>query len=124
VSGWAITTDGDSQRLSRAIAPRVRRVAGTLTYYKNGVSQGICFNGVVGPLYPAICFYSSSRTVTVTRCEELAITEPATPVAGGVALPCFDLLESRCATPPHKHALRMAHFTRPPLRACPAQFVV
>jgi hypothetical protein len=77
---------------------RTRRPAGTLTYYKNGVSQGICFNGVTGPLHPAICFYSSSRAVTVTRCEELAISEAAaaTGGAGGGALPCFDLLESRC----------------------------
>lgn len=61
------------------------------------MSQGICFNGVTGPLHPAIAFYSSSRTVTVTRCEELAIGEVAAVTAGGAAvLPCFDLLESRC----------------------------
>ncbi|MFA5478144.1 MAG: SPRY domain-containing protein [Bacteroidales bacterium] len=39
--------------------------AGTLTCYKNGVSQGVLASGLSGTLYPMASLYSSGRQVTV-----------------------------------------------------------
>jgi hypothetical protein len=53
-------------------------VAGTLSFAVNGVSQGVCFSDLKGmELFPAVAFYSSSRSATV-----LSLT-----VEGGASAP-------------------------------------
>ena len=40
--------------------------AGTLTYFVNGVSQGVCFSGLTGvELFPAVAFYATSGTASI-----------------------------------------------------------
>lgn len=42
---------------------------GTLSYTINDTPQGVCFKGLKGKtLFPAVCFYSSDRTISIVRC--------------------------------------------------------
>lgn len=45
--------------------------AGTLSFAINGTSQGVCFTGLRGPVFPAVAFYSSGRRATLVSCKQL-----------------------------------------------------
>jgi len=42
-------------------------IAGTVTFYKNGESQGVAFREVTGPVYPAVSLLTGSQKVTLLQ---------------------------------------------------------
>ena len=53
--------------------------AGTLTYFINGVSQGVCFSGVKGKtLHPAVCFYHGKAASASVSLLGSVVIVPAT----------------------------------------------
>lgn len=63
-SGW--TTYGSPYTVGDVIGVALDMDAGTLTYYKNGTSQGVAFTGFAGKtIAPALCNGASTTTVTM-----------------------------------------------------------
>jgi len=68
--------------------PPLRSLVGTLTYFVNGASQGVCFRGLVGrTVYPAVCFYKNNIAVSITRCEEMVDWSSIPPFDTAVSSP-------------------------------------
>ena len=60
--------------------------AGTMVYYVNDVSQGVCFTGLQGvELFPAVAFYSSGRSASIVSLRLLGVAPAAAPAAQAAA---------------------------------------
>lgn len=55
-----VSAYGESFGEGDTITATVDFDAGTISFKKNGVSQGIAFNGVEGPLYPAVSIFNET----------------------------------------------------------------
>ena len=57
------------------IPPPPPSPTGTLSYFVNDAPQGVCFKGLRGvELFPAVCFYSIDRKVTLERVDASGLT--------------------------------------------------
>ena len=59
----ASNTYGASWTSNDVIGVALDMDAGTLTFYKNGVSQGVAFSGLTGTFFPALGCYNSTGTI-------------------------------------------------------------
>lgn len=59
--------------------------AGTLSYRVNEEEVGVCFTGVAGTIWPAVGFYSSTRSVSIVSVERLSGETPSGAGATGAA---------------------------------------
>lgn len=78
---------GNRAKVSTNQVVRVTYDAGarTLAFAVDGVDQGVCFNNVNGPLFPAVGTYSSGRSARLKSCRR--VTAAAAAAAGGAGGP-------------------------------------
>jgi hypothetical protein len=82
------TAYGASWGAGDVIGVAVDADVGSITFYKNNVSQGVAYTGLTGPFYPAHCAFSSGESMAVNFGQQ---GFKYTPPTGFVALNTFNL---------------------------------
>jgi hypothetical protein len=86
------TAYGASYTTNDVIGVALDMDAGTLTFYKNGVSQGTAFSSITGTIFPAISDYSTAAAAWSCNFGQRPFSY--TPPTGFVALNTFNLPNS------------------------------